>query len=65
MFTSVSRTAHRLIMHVEQYSCFVVRLLNSLLLSCASQLLITAFRELCRNDYTKRQYRTLQNCGKG
>ena len=33
-FTSCSRTMHWLIMHVKWWSCFIVKLWNSLLLTC-------------------------------
>ena len=61
-FTSFGRTMHWLIVHVKQWSCFVMRHPNSLLLTCnrptarTLNRLITAFGQRCRNESTTRQY---------
>ena len=65
-----SRTMHWLIVHVKQWSCFVVRKPNSLLLTCGCSTsrilnrLITEFGDWCRNESTKRQHRALRAAAK-
>jgi len=45
-FTSFTRTMHRLIEHVKRWSCFVVKLRNSLLLTCGHLIARTLIRLL-------------------